>query len=136
MGEQKKFRSDAARKNYEKVERQRAQAIKRKENQAKQAAWTANVLAWLKQNPKQTLLAVAALVAVIVLVCVGCKAAFDPLKHKQDNWLILDVSANSSHDYRHLADFNIPRATPRMLTPSTMTACSRISSARRMTQTP
>ena len=39
MGEQKKFRSDAARKNYEKAERQRAQAIKRKENQAKQAAW-------------------------------------------------------------------------------------------------
>ena len=109
MGEQKKFCSDAARKNYEKAERQRAQAIKRKENQAKQAAWTANVLAWLKQNPKQALLAAAALVAVIVLVCVGCKAAFDPLKNKQDNWLILDVSANSSHDYRHLADFNIPQ---------------------------
>ena len=109
MGENKQFRSDAARKNYEKAERQRTKAIKRKELQAKRTACTARAKAWLKQNPRQAAIAAAALVAVIVLVCLGCKMAFDPLKGKQDNWLILDVASDSKqHDYRHLADFNIP----------------------------
>ena len=108
MGE-KKFRSESARKNYEKAEQQRVQAMKRKERQTKQAKSAAQFKGWLKQNPKQALIATAALVAVIVLVCLVGKVAFDPLKGKQDNWLILDVSATKSADHQHLANFDIPQ---------------------------
>ena len=106
---EKKFRSESARKNYEKAEQQRAQAMKRKERQAKQAECIANMKAWLKKNPKQAVIAAAALVAVIVLVCVGCKAIFDPLKNKQDNWLILNTSSTTAAEYRHLANFDVPQ---------------------------
>ncbi len=74
----------------------------------KKSAKTCKCQAWLKQNPKKAAVIALAAIAVIVLVWAGCKAAFDPLKGKQDNWLILDVSANSSPSYQHLADFNIP----------------------------
>ena len=110
MGDQKKFRSEAARKNYEKAERQRAQAVRRKEVQAKQAACTEKVKAWLKQNPGKAAAAAAALVALVLLVSLICGAVNDPLRGRQDNWLILDVSGDSKkHDYQHLADFNIPQ---------------------------
>ena len=109
MGENKQFRSEAARKNYEKAERQRAKAIRRKELQAKRTACTARAKAWLKQNTRQAAIAAVCVVAVIVLVCLGCKLAFDPLRGRQDNWLILDVSASKTPNYQHLADFNIPQ---------------------------
>ncbi len=65
--------------------------------------------AWLKQNPGKAAVIALIAIAVIVLVCMGCKVAFDPLKGKQDNWLILDVSADSRNpNYQHLADFTIP----------------------------
>lgn len=74
----------------------------------KKSAKTCKCQAWLKQNPKKSAVIALAAIAVIVLVWLGCKAAFDPLRGKQDNWLILDVSASSSPNYQHLADFTIP----------------------------
>ena len=109
MGEQTKFRSEEARKNYEKNEKQRAQAMKRKAQKEQAGALTAKASAWMKKNPKQALMAAAAIIVVIVLIVLAGRALTDPLKGKQDNWLILDTSASSkAHRYEHLADFDIP----------------------------
>ena len=75
----------------------------------KKSAKPCKCQAWLKQNPGKAAVIALIAIAVIVLVCMGCKVAFDPLKGKQDNWLILDVSADSRNpNYQHLADFTIP----------------------------
>lgn len=109
MGEQTKFRSEEARKNYEKNEKQRAQAKKRKAHKEQAGALTAKASAWLKKNPKQALMATAAIIVVIVLIVLAGRALTDPLKGKQDNWLILDTSPSSkAQRYEHLADFDIP----------------------------
>ncbi len=114
MSDKKTFRSEEARKNYEKAERQRAQAQKRKAAEAKKNEMTGKATAWLKQNPRKAVIAAAAVLAVIVLVWMGCKAAFGPLAGKEDNWLIMDVSASSkAHDYQHLADFDMPEGYTR-----------------------
>lgn len=105
MGEQKQFRSEEARKNYEKAERQRAAAQKRKAAGAKKD----EAVAWLAANKLKAVIIAVIAVAVIAALCLGVKAATDPLKDKQDNWLILDVSADSKNpNYQHLADFTIP----------------------------
>lgn len=114
MSSKKSFRTEEARKNYEKAERERLQARKRKERQNKTGEMSGNAKAWLKQNPLKAMLAAAAVVAVIVLVWLGCRAAFDPLAGRQDNWLILDVSPSSrSHNYQHLASFDMPEGYTR-----------------------
>lgn len=109
MGEQTKFRSEEARKNYEKNEKQRAQAKKRKAAQSKQNEMNDYAKAWLAEHPMKSLLTVAALAVVLTLVMLISNALTDPLKGKQDNWLILDISASSkAQRYEHLADFDIP----------------------------
>lgn len=111
---EKKFRSEQARKNYEKAERARASARKRKENSAKAEQTMSGVRGWLKANPAKAAAIALAAVVVIAALCMVVRAATDPLKGQQDNWLILDVSASSSkHDYQHLADFNIPEGFTR-----------------------
>lgn len=106
---EKQFRSEAARKNYEKAERQRAQAKQRKALNAKKNEVTAKVTTWLKQHPKQAVIAAAALIAAIMLVSVICGVVNDPLKGKQENWVIIDTSASGkAARYEHLADFTIP----------------------------
>ncbi len=101
MGNTSKFRSEEARKNYEKNEKQRALAMKRKA-QKKQLS------AWVKANPKKIVIAAAAIVAVIVLAVLVTRALTDPLRGKQDNWLILDTAVSGNQRYEHLADFDIP----------------------------
>lgn len=114
MSDNKQFRSDETRKNYEKAERQRAQAKKRKERNAKTAEMSDYAKAWMKQYPRKALVAAAVVIAVITLAVVVVNTVSDPLRGKQDNWLILDVSATSkSHDYQHLADFSIPEGYTR-----------------------
>lgn len=109
MGETKQFRSEQARKNYEKQEKLRADAAKRKAMTAKKNELTTKAKAWLADHKKLAAAIAAAAVLVLVLVWLGGKALLDPLRDKQDNWLILDVSASSkNHDYQHLADFEIP----------------------------
>lgn len=108
MSENKQFRSEEARKNYEKAERQRIQAQKRKALNAKTAEMSDYAKAWLKQNPLKALTAAAIVIAVIVLAVVVCNAVADPLRGKQDNWLIMNVSDAQHPDYRHLANFDIP----------------------------
>lgn len=108
MGE-KKFRSEEARQNYEKNEKQRAAAQKRKACQAKLAEVSGKTVAWLKQNRKTALIAAAAVIAVIVAATVLAGALNDPLRGRQDNWLIIDTAASSKeHRYEHLADFTVP----------------------------
>ena len=109
MGDKKQFRTEAARKNYETQERKRLTAIRRKARQAKQAAQMEQLKNWLKNNKAKAAAMLCAVVAVIVLVCVGVNVLTDPLKDKQDNWLILDVATSSKADqYRHLANFDAP----------------------------
>lgn len=108
MGENKQFRSEESRKNYEKQEQRRMQAIARKERQAKVDALKDRCKTWLKQNPMKAIAILVAAALVIALVCVGGKALFNPLAGKQDNWLILNTAASGKANYQHLADFAIP----------------------------
>ena len=109
MGDQKKFRSEEARKNYEKAERQRAQAKKRKELSAKTGEMNEYAKAWMEEHPIKSLLTASAVAVVLIVVMLISTALTDPLRGKQDNWLILDVSATKTPDYQHLADFDIPQ---------------------------
>lgn len=107
MGE-KQFRSEEARKNYEKNEKQRAAAQKRKACQVKLAEVSGKAGAWLKQNRKTALIAAAAVIAVIAAVAVLVGVLTDPLRDRQDNWVIIDTAASGDHRYEHLADFDVP----------------------------
>lgn len=119
MGEQKQFRSEEARKNYEKQEKLRARAAQRKALTAKKNELIAKAKSWLAGNKKlATTIAVAAAV-VIVLVWLLCKWFVGPggsipnffghLVGVQDNWLIIDTAdKNADPRYHHLADFDIP----------------------------
>lgn len=113
MGEQTRFRSEEARKNYEKNEKQRAQAMKRKAIQGKQAEMNDYAKAWVKQYPMKALVAALAIIVVIVVAVLAGRALTDPLKDKQDNWLILDTSATKNPRYEHLADFDLPEGFTR-----------------------
>lgn len=104
MSENKQFRSEAARKNYEKAERQRAQAKKRKAREAAQAEMSGKAKNWLKANARRILAAAVVAVAAVVVLLAG-----DPLKDKQDNWIIINTAASGKAErYEHLADFDIP----------------------------
>ena len=108
MGDTKKFHSEEARKNYEKKEKLRAQAMKRKAAQSKQHEMSEYAKAWLAEHPMKSLLTASALVVAIAVILLITQALTDPLKGKQDNWLILDTAANGDPRYEHLADFDIP----------------------------
>ncbi|MBE5810550.1 MAG: hypothetical protein E7318_06385 [Clostridiales bacterium] len=109
MSDSKHFRSEEARRNYEKAERQRAQAKQRKALDAKKDEVAGKVKTWLKANTKLALTAAAAIVAVIVAASLLAGVLNAPLRDKQDNWVIIDTSASGKeHRYEHLADFNIP----------------------------
>ena len=109
MSDKKTFRSEEARKNYEKNEKQRQQAQKRKAARQKTGEMSDYAKAWQAEHPIKSLLTVAAVAVLLTLAMLISTALTDPLKGKQTNWLILDVSASSkAHDYQHLADFTIP----------------------------
>lgn len=109
MSDKKQFRTDEARKNYERAEKQRAQAVRRKARQAKTEAAVIGIKTWLKQNPVKAFIAAAAVIVVIVLTVLVVNVMTDPLKGRQANWVIVDTSASSKeHRYEHLADFDVP----------------------------
>ena len=109
MSDNKQFRSEQARKNYEKAERQREKAKQRKKLKNKTAEMNDYAKAWLAEHPIKSLLTASAVAVVLTLVMLISTALTNPLKDKQDNWLILDVSADSKNpNYQHLADFTIP----------------------------
>lgn len=108
MSDNKQFRSAAARKNYEKAERQRIQAQKRKAFEARKAEAAAQIKTRLTKDPRRTLTAAAAILAVIVLISIVVSVVTDPLQGKRDNWLIVNVSSTTNAEYRHLANFDIP----------------------------
>lgn len=119
MGDQKQFRSEAARKNYEKQEKLRAQAAKRKELQAKKNALSGKAKAWLSANRKQVMTFSGIAVVVLVVLWLACKWFIGPkgsipnffghLVGVQDNWVIIDTSEDSKNPlYHHLADFDYP----------------------------
>lgn len=107
------FRSEEARKNYESAERQRTKTKQRKARHAKAAEMGQQAKTWLTHNPLKSLAAAAAAIILIILAVAVTNAVTDPLKGKQDNWLIVNVSGTANADYRHLADFDIPQGYTR-----------------------
>lgn len=119
MGDQKQFRTDEARKNYEKQEKLRAQAAKRKEFQAKKADVAAKVKGWLQAHRKQVMTGAGVAAVVLVVLWLACKWFIGPegsipnffghLVGVEDNWLIIDTAkTNDDNRYHHLANFDIP----------------------------
>lgn len=119
MGAQKKFRSEAARKNYEAQEKRREQAAKRKALKIRKDELLGSVRAWLKANPRKALITAISIVAAIILMWLGCKLLIGPggsipnffgtLVGVQDNWLVINTAENGETPrYRHLADFEVP----------------------------
>jgi hypothetical protein len=101
MSDQKNFRSEESRKNYQKAERQRARDRKAKERYAQQRVQREKLAAWLKQNTKKLVIAAAAIVAVILLwqlvqVFTGVAGSipnyFGKLHGTEENWLIINTA--------------------------------------------
>lgn len=119
MAEQKQFRSEQARRNYEKQEKLRTQAARRKALQAKKAELTGTARTWLKENRSLAAAIAVAAVVVLVILWLACKWFIGPdgsipnffghLVGVEENWLIIDTAAtNDDPRYHHLADFDIP----------------------------
>lgn len=124
MGEHKQFRSEEARKNYEKQERLRIRAARRKKLRAQKQALTAKSAAWLKANPKRAALTALAVIAVVVLIWLGCKWCFGPggsipnffgyLRGVEDSWVVTDLNPRSNQNRNSSAVDGAPRSkTPR-----------------------
>lgn len=124
MGEQKQFRSEQARKNYEKQERLRARAARRKAFQAKKTDVTDRCITWLKANKKQAITIAAAAAAVIVLLWLGCKWFFGPggslpnffgyVRGIEDSWVVTDLNPRTNQNSGSSNVNNAPRSkTPR-----------------------
>ncbi len=116
---EKQFRSESARKNYETQEKRRARAARRKALQAKWAKTQADASAWLKQNPKKVLTAAACAVIAALLIWLGCEYFVGPggsipdffgnLVGTKENWLIINTAENGKTPrYFHLADVTVP----------------------------
>ena len=119
MADQKQFRSEKARQNYEKQEALRARAAKRKALQQQKDALTAQAKAWLQANRRQVVRWGCIAAALLVILWLACKWFVGPqgsipnffghLVGVQDNWLIIDTSEDSrAPRYHHLADFEYP----------------------------
>lgn len=119
MGEVKQHRSEEKRRNYEKQERKRQQAIRRK---AFKASWREKwnrVKTWVKQHPGKTVGYIAIAVAAVMLIhaLVYLLLPVKPLLvgfdgkviGREKNWLILNAADRGDDPrYYHLADFDIP----------------------------
>ena len=105
----KQFRSEEARKNYEKAERQRTRAKQCKARAAQTEALIGKAKSWLKNNTRLALTAAAAVMMVMIAASALASVLSDPLKDKQDNWLIINTAApGKAARYEHLADFTVP----------------------------
>lgn len=124
MGEQKHFRSDASRRNYEQQEKQRARAARHKQQRARKDALKAQSAAWLKANPKRAALTAFAVVTAVVLVWLGCRWCFGPggsipnffghLRGVEDTWVVTDLNPRSNQNRYSSAVDGAPRSkTPR-----------------------
>lgn len=124
MGEQKQFRSEEARKNFEKQEKKRVRAAQRKKLRARKQALTTQATAWLKANPKQAALTALAVIAAAVLIWLGCKWCFGPggsipnffghLRGVEDTWVVTDLNPRSNQNRNSSAVDGAPRSkTPR-----------------------
>lgn len=119
MSSKQQFRSEQARKNYEKSERLHVRAVQRKAYRAKKAEVTGKAATFVKQHRKQVLIAAAAVLTAILMLWLGCKALIGPggsipnffghLMGAQDSWLIINTAQDGkSPRYQHLADFDVP----------------------------
>ncbi len=124
MGEQKHFRSDASRRNYEQQEKRRARAARQKQLRARKDALKAKSAAWLKSHPQRAALTAFAVVAAAVLVWLGCKWCFGPggsipnffghLRGVEDTWVVTDLNPRSNQNRNSSAVDGAPRSkTPR-----------------------
>ena len=106
MGEKNQFRSEQARKNYQKQERQRALAAKRKAFNARKAEVTSKCTAWLKANRKQAILTACIALAVIVVLWLGMKWFVGPggslpnffghVRGIEDTWVVTDLNPRTN----------------------------------------
>lgn len=106
MGEQKQFRSEQARKNYEKQERQRAQAARRKELTTRRNELTGRASSWVKDNRKLVSLIAAGAALLIVLLWLGCKWFVGPggslpnffghVRGVEDTWVVTDLNPRTN----------------------------------------
>lgn len=109
MSDNKQFRSEEARKNYEKAERQRARAKQRKARAARTEELTGKAKAWAGDHIRLLLIAAAAIALVVIAANLLSGVIRDPLKGRQDHWVIIDTAADGkAARYEHLADFTIP----------------------------
>lgn len=119
MNDKKQFRSEEARKNYEKSERMHARAMRRKAFQTKKAEASGKVSAYVKQHRKQVLITAAAVIGAVAVLWLGCKLLIGPggsipnffgtLVGAQEDWLIINSAPDGKAPrYQHLADFQIP----------------------------
>lgn len=124
MGENKQFRSEEARKRYEKQEKRRIRAAQRKKLRAARQAAKAKSAAWLKENPRRAALTALAVIAAIVLIWLGCKWCFGPggsipnffghLRGVEDTWVVTDLNPRSNQNRNSSAVDGAPRSkTPR-----------------------
>lgn len=120
MSEKKQFRSEEARRNYEKQEKQRERAARRKVYEAKKAETTGRVNDWLRAHSKAVKITVSVAAVALVLAWLLCKWFVGPggsipdffghLVGVEDNWLILNTAEKGKDPrYHHLADFDIPQ---------------------------
>ncbi|MBR6668455.1 MAG: hypothetical protein IKL25_08875 [Clostridia bacterium] len=118
MSNQKNFRSEESRRNYQKAERQRARDRKAKERYVQRRAQREKLAAWLKQHSKKLIIA-AAVIAVLILlwqvvpIITGVAGSipnyFGTLHGTEENWLIINTAPDKDDPrYYHLADFDIP----------------------------
>ena len=124
MGEQKQFRSEQARKNYQKQERQRALAARRKALRSHLQSLSDSALSWLKENTRQAVIIAVAAVLAIVLLWLGCKWCFGPggslpnffgaLRGVEETWVVADLNPHTnSHRNSLLAQNYAYSKTPR-----------------------
>ncbi len=119
MSDKKQFRTEEARKNYERSEQLHARAMRRKAFRAKKAEVSGKVSAYYRQHRKQVLVTAAAVIAAVVVLWLGGKLLIGPggsipnffgnLVGAKDNWLIINTAKDGKAPrYHHLADFELP----------------------------
>ncbi len=118
------FRSEQSRKNYEKQERRRIAAAKRKELKGRKDALIVTAKAWLKENRQPVIKWTAIAAAVILVVWLGCKFFVGPggslpnffghLRGVEDSWVVTDLNPRSNVNAGSSNMDNAPRSkTPR-----------------------
>ncbi len=124
MGDKGQFRSEESRRNYEKQEKQRTRAIRRKEWSAKKAALTGRAGEWLKVHRRQVTIGAIAAAAIILVAWLASSLTAGPggslpvvagkVRGLEDTWIVTDLNPRSNGNVGSSNMDNAPRSkTPR-----------------------